>query len=76
MILQSRRSLIVGMASLLAAPAIVRVSNLMPVKVMEVVPWYDDLKPQTVYYIGDYIKFMNDCNNEMFRVTGIDNVSL
>lgn len=35
MIIQSRRSLIVGMASLLAAPAIVRVSSLMPVKVID-----------------------------------------
>ena len=31
----SRRSLITGLISLVAAPAIVRVSSLMPVKVME-----------------------------------------
>jgi hypothetical protein len=36
MIETSRRSLLIGAASLLAAPAIVRASSLMPVKVMSV----------------------------------------
>lgn len=35
MIIQSRRNFITGLTSLLAAPAIVRVQNIMPVKVFD-----------------------------------------
>ncbi len=47
-----RRGLITGLISLVAAPAIVRVSSLMPVKVMEPQPggW---MTPGSVLYFSD-----------------------
>ena len=39
----NRRSLITGLVSLIAAPTIVRVSSLMPVKLMEPTPVIGDL---------------------------------
>lgn len=73
MILQpSRRSLIVGMASLLAAPAIVRVSSLMPVKVID-----NDLSAMKILldyryhkFATEYLKMMKAVEDDMFAVTG------
>jgi hypothetical protein len=51
MIIHNRRAFITGLVSLLAAPAIVRASSLMPVKVM--LPHY---------HIGDIITFKDYMN--------------
>ncbi len=45
MIQTSRRSFLIGTTTLVTAPAIIRVENLMPVKLM--VP-----EPETVWHIG------------------------
>ena len=55
----SRRGLIGGFASLLAAPAIVRASSLMPVKALatpsKAVVW----TPSNGFVVGDLIRFVN-----------------
>lgn len=47
MIKASRRSFITGLVALVAAPAIVRASNLMPVKIMENDPLVRGIRYQT-----------------------------
>ncbi len=49
----SRRGLITGLVSFVAAPAIVKVSSLMPVKTIEFVPWCpEDWTPYKSVYIN------------------------
>ena len=51
----SRRSLITGLISLVAAPAIVRVSSLMPVKAMEPEAAFEWSPFYTAYPVGNGI---------------------
>lgn len=66
-----RRKFITGLVSLMAAPAIVRASSLMPVKVV-IDPWIN----YTVMPLFPpcYIGMMININNEIMEITGINNV--
>jgi hypothetical protein len=74
MILQpSRRSLIVGMASLLAAPAIVRVSSLMPVKVIDN---HDEMMMELYIkhrarFVKEFLNLMQAAEDDLYNTTGL-----
>lgn len=56
----NRRSLITGMISLVAAPAIVRAGNLMPVKVMAAEPLSWNWEGDTSFNLDDIVQFGKD----------------
>ena len=58
----SRRGLITGLASFLAAPAIVRASSLMPVKARGPLPYTDEWMLQTMYRQEYVAAFEQNCH--------------
>jgi hypothetical protein len=76
MIQTSRRSLITGLVSFLAAPAVVRAASLMPVKALRsdvvIETWLEDLIPMQVVFMGSY-KFWIMGNDNIVHYEPISN---
>jgi hypothetical protein len=74
----SRRSLVTGLISLVAAPSIVRATNLMPVKVMveqpigfiNGIPIYEDYKGPHLYF-QDRFFWTSKINPQLFYISEV-----
>lgn len=69
LIVPSRRKFITGLVSLITAPAIVRVQNIMPVRA-----YYPQILTVTPRFSEMYLGMMISINDELYKITGLSTI--